>query len=562
MPELQNYTAKIGALPQVGGRRATADDFGAQIGQGLASAGKAMNSVVEDIEGQESRTAVVASSQIRAKYARLLDEASTSGAGTGKLREQMNEELGKIGENFGTSRGVDTLDSQIANTNLAFDNESNAINVRRAGAEAALDANKFLTSTASLMQNNPAYLAQAEADANAFVSTLTRVPPEKRAEIGDKLRNELNVAAVNAAIRIDPQAAKRDIAAGDWYLTPAQRTQAEAHAEQAIRAERADEQYAIARREKEQNDAADAARDEHFAKIIDGTATQQDIMSEPRFAAKPELREHMIMLKESRAKELATREKASNPAVVNDLWLRINAPEGDPRKTYNADLIFQAVENGQINTTDANKLNALVAGQKDENGRSFQTRLYGRITTISAAMRSSPQYAAQPELAAAIQNQMIAEVEQKSAEMRKKNESPDALLDPGSKDYYFTPDRIKRVADDVQRAGREAGLGGPKPGEVVYKDGVAYQFRGGNPADARNWEFSTGGKPAVEQIPGNAPNAPLKIETTAPATGGSLSDQYLQAIADWEKLPTGSPEEKAAKKKVDELRARREKGEK
>jgi hypothetical protein len=92
---------------------------------------------------------------------------------------------------------------------------------------------------------------------------------------------------------------------------------------------------------------------------------------------------------------------------------------------------------------------------KDENGRSFGTRLQGRISTIGAALRSSPEYSAQPELSAAIQLQMAAEVEEKSAALRKAGKNPDVLLDPTSKDNYFTPDRIKAVANDIKQRARE-----------------------------------------------------------------------------------------------------------
>jgi hypothetical protein len=70
---------------------------------------------------------------------------------------------------------------------------------------------------------------------------------------------------------------------------------------------------------------------------------------------------------------------------------------------------------------------------------------------VSAAMRSDPRYANQPELSAAIQIEMVTRAEREAGRLRKEGKSPDALLDPESKDYLFKPGFIKATAEDVQR---------------------------------------------------------------------------------------------------------------
>lgn len=454
MPKLPTYDAPLGALPQAGGRRATSDDFGGQVGQALGQVSGALRSVHSDIEEGEARKVLVRTSEIRAKYAKRLDEATVSGANLEKLKEEMNDELSRVGDEFGTRRGQDSLAMQTANTNQMFDQQANAISVRRAGTEAKLEAQKFLTSTGALINTNPLYLRVAEKDAEAFGATL-RLAPEQRREIVDGLKNELNAAAAMAASRLDPQDAKSRLEAGDWNLTPEQRRQALGQAETMIRSQRADADHQRALKEYNERELNDVARDDHFKAIIGNTAVPGAIMNDARL--QPATREHLITFMESRARELSS-EKAvkSNPSVMRDLWLRANAPDGDPNKLYNADPIFAAVYRGELSTTDANQLNGMVANQKDENGRTFSTRLQGRIQTVAAAMRTSPVYQAQPELAAAIQLEMASQVEQKSAALRRGGFSPDALLDPDSKEYYFTANRIKLVADDVQKQMRAA----------------------------------------------------------------------------------------------------------
>lgn len=464
MPKLPTFTADLGTAPASGGRRATAQDFGAGGGVEMGrKVGKLAQNYLEDAEAEESRKALIASSELRAKYARALDEAALTGADTEQLKEKMQEEFSKVGENFATKRGAEALQLHTSNTDMMFDEQSNRIKVQRAAATARLEGSKFLNSASEIIRSNPLYLSVAEKDAEAFVQTLQNISPEQRAEIAQGLKKELNMASAVASARTDPEATKKRLEAGDWDLTPAQREAAVSKADTEVRARRADEAYQRAVKEYDERERDDKARDKNFAAIMDGTATRRAIMDDADL--RPQTREHLITFMEARAKERMGQEKKSDPTVVRDLWLRIHAPESDPKKIFNGDAIFEAVAKGQLNTTDANQLNVLVANQKDENNRSFGTRLQARMTTVAGVMRSSPEFAAQPELSAAIQLEMMAQVEQRTALLRKENKDPSVLLDPNAKEYYFTPDRLKQVADDVKARTRAMG-GQPNPVRV------------------------------------------------------------------------------------------------
>lgn len=454
MPKLPTYTAQLADQSSSGGRRATADDFGGAPAAALGGVAKTAEKAYDDIGDAESRKALVTSTEIRAKYAKALDDAAQSGADLAPIKASMNDELSKVGESFYTAKGQSSSQLYTAQSNQMFEQQSNAIAVHRATVDAQIEGKKFLTSTAALINTNPAYLDVAIKDTDNFTESLTHASPEVKKEINQKLKNELNVSAAVSMARLAPEEAKRMLDEGKWELTPEQRSTAYFTAERTIRENRADDALIRAEDARQKKDLNDTGRDEQFANIINGTATQGSIMNDARLDATT--REHLIDLKERRAKELANTEKVSDPTTKRDLWLAINAPDGDPSKIYNADPIFAAVQSGKLSTTDANGLNALVANQKDENGKSFATRLQGRLSTINVDMRTSPVYQAQPDLAAAIQNEMVTQVERLSAQMRKANQNPDGLLDPSSKDYYFKPDRIKQTADDVQAQIRAA----------------------------------------------------------------------------------------------------------
>lgn len=451
MPLLPTFNADKTNFSIGGGRRAAAEDFGSAPILGHATQ-KAAASFLENKEEDEARKALVSSSEIRAKYARELDDAALSGADVGALKEKMQDDLNKIGENFQTEKGAQNLRMYTANSEVMFDEQANKINVQRAYSAAKLEGQSFLKNASAIIQSNPAYLGEAETNADQFASTLKGIRPEQRNEIADGLKKQLNMAAAIGAARADPEGTKKKLEAGEWDLTPEQRDHGINRADTEMRAKRADENHQRALDEYDRTKADEATRDKQFTGIMDGSATRRKIMDDPDL--KPATREHLITFMEHRTKELQGQEKKSDPTVMRDLWLRIHAADDDPNRMYNGDAIFNAVHDGKLNTTDANNLNVLLANQKDENNRSFGTRLQGRMQTVIGAMRTSPVYQAQPELAAAVQLQMTAEVEKRSAALRKENKDPTVLLDPDSKDYYFTPSRMKSVEQDVQSRAR------------------------------------------------------------------------------------------------------------
>lgn len=441
--------AVSGGGPINGGRRAEAGDFAPDLSGASDKLSKIGEHLLARTEDDESRKAVVASAEIRAKYAKALDEAALSGAPLEPIKEQMRADLGKVSESFTTKKAVDHMAVNTANADLMFDEQANHINITRASATAKLEGAKFLNSEGAIIQSNPAYLAIATQNADAFAATLTGIRPDQKAAIADGLKKELNMAAALGASRIDPEGTKKKLDAGEWDLTPEQRNIAINKADTEVRAKRADEAYTHALDEREKHDANDAARDNLFKGIIEGKTRRRDIMEDTRL--NPATREHLITFMEHRAKALAAGEGKSDPIVKRDLWLAINAPDGDPRKIYDANAIFEAVNKGKITTTDANLLNSLVANQKDENGRNIGQRLSVMSSTVGRALSQDPQFTAQPALVADIQNDYNARVLEKAVQLRKDKQDPTAIFDPNSKDYVGSRAFIQESIDKAKK---------------------------------------------------------------------------------------------------------------
>lgn len=462
MPKLPTYTAPGFEAPISGGRRATAEDFSTAVSgageaaAGMIGAGRAIQDAAKahlaEIEDREARTALVQSTEIRARYARELDAAVLSGADLDKIKDKMRDDLTKVGADFQTQRGADQLQLYTANSEIMYDEQANRIKVQRASATAKLDAQKFLVESSKLVQANPAYLAVASQNAEAFADTLRGIPPEKRAEIVDGLRKDLNMAAAVAAARLDPNGTKAKLEAGEWDLTPSQRETAIQRADATLAARRASEAHerSIADHDRKLKD--DAAEDRITKAILGGKMgarqTERLIMDDPDL--QPQTRRTLVSFLEHRAKLAASGENAGSKALMMDMYFKINAPDDDPNKIRTIAPVEELARAGKLNLSQADFLVRQVQGQRDVNGRTLNQKLQGELVKLRYRMSSDPLWKHQPELSAAVQSEILAGAEEEIGRRRDKGEPMAPLFDPRSKEYLFAPERIKATADAVR----------------------------------------------------------------------------------------------------------------
>lgn len=466
MPTLPTFSAQVGPVQPGGGRRATAEDlFAGDVNAGKGAA-RAAQGYLSDLEETEARKAVVDTTEIRAKYAKALDEAQLSGGDVDKLKEQMQADLDTVGEQFQTRKGQDSLRVSSANSALMFDEQANRIKVARAREDAKVEAGKFLGQSSAIIQSNPLYLKEAESQADALAQTFTKVPAEYRTEIANGLKKELNMSAAIGSARTDPEGTKKRLEAGEWDLSPEQRSAALNKADTEMRAKRADEDHQRALAEYDARKADEEARDKHFGEIIGGTATRRSIMDDVDL--KPATREHLIGIMETRAKELKGTEKRSDPVTLKNIWLAAHAPDADPTKIFNTDMIYDAVQKGLLNTTDADKASGWVANQRDENNRSIGQRLGAFNSTVGRSLSQDPQFAAQPALVASIQLDLAARVEDKIKDARANKQNPNDLFNPENKDGVATRGFIQQSIDRARVEQRTAA--GPASVKVNSKE--------------------------------------------------------------------------------------------
>lgn len=486
MPRLPTRSADIQPGAISGGRRAGVEDTNfvdlAPIGRTIQNVAESQMQVREE---SESRKVLVQQAEIRAKYAKRLDEATTSGEDLGKIKEEFETDLSKVNESLQTRKGLETAQLHAANNGAVFDNQANNIAVTRAAVQARVDGAKYLSALGStLATNGPGYLPQAEQDVDAFVATLSRVPPEKREAIALDLKNNLNVAAARSLARSDPNAAIKAVEDGKFVLDPAQRQAVLDRAKETQNAMRIEEARVKAEAETERLKRSEQAVDGYFKQMMTGGFSMKAALNDETLTARA--REHVILLAESRAKEMASGEKKSNPVVEKNLWLAIHAPQGDPRKIYNATPIFEAVQRGEITTTSANQLNAMVANQKDENNQKIGSHMNGLMSIVGRSLSQDPRYIGQPGIVAEIQMDYQDRVTKRVTALRDAKKDPMEAFNPASKDFVGSREFIQGSIDRVKGNTPAATL--PRAGAVMEFGGKKWEFKGGDPAVQSNYK--------------------------------------------------------------------------
>jgi hypothetical protein len=439
--------------PTVAQPESTPESFGSGVGATIAKQADLIETAKE--EG-ETRTALVATAQIRAKYAKALDDAQTSGAPVQPLQDKMNEELGKVGEGFSTNKGAAEMAIHTARTNELFQEQVNRVEVTRAAAQARLQGMEFLNSESATIASNPAYLASSLQNVDALVSTFTNVAPEKRALIAQELKNQLNAAAAMTSSRIDPEATKVKLENGAWDLTPEQRRLAISQADTAIRAKRVDEDHQRALRQQDIHDRNEAASLALTKGIIAGGVRDKDILNNPDLTS--ETSRTLIGFMAARAREVNGENKLEDQVAKRRLWLSINAADEDQSKIYSSKPVLDAVNAGQISTTTGDKFMTMLANSKDENNRSVGMKMRTLSVNFERALAADPRTLAftAPQRAEIV-NDYTSRVFDAVAEARSEGKGKlNTLFDAKSKDFVGSVDFTQQSIDAAMAKQREA----------------------------------------------------------------------------------------------------------
>ena len=524
MPVLKTYTATIGPAPAAGGRRASAEDFGASAG--LAGAGKSLQDfgekVLDQKEQEESRKALITSTELRARYMRELDEISISGGDPATLKEKMAADYARIGEDFVTKRGTESVAYYAANSEIGFDEQANRIEVQRARANAQLDTQKLLNSGAAILQSDPNALAGLVADGKAYIATYPKLSKEQITEFGTEFEHKLNLSAALSAVRINPQQALADMEAGRWNLRAPDFETVRGHADQEIRARRTQEAVQEARAEKQKRERSEKAWDRHIQALDAGAFSASAVARDPDM--EPQQKIAMQNFATTHARALVEQEKPSNPAVKSELFLRAIALDTDERKLRNDLDIVEAANRRDLNIADTMMLRRIVAEQRDSANVTIGNKTNHLLAAMESALRASPKYQAMPEKVVEIMWTFRELVMERAEEKRAKGENPNDIFSPKDPKFVGDEGTFKMVIAQVE--GRAAAMKGEGLPQMPEDIGAAKRLLATlKPGDwYRDVDGSTAQVPegaAVPKEPQREPfEPPRPVEAVGRAVGG------------------------------------------
>lgn len=205
------------------------------------------------------------------------------------------------------------------------------------------------------------------------------------------------------------------------------------------------------RRQKEERQQA--VMDSFTQRIINPTAENGGRTNEIEIVSHPDLdaaqKQHMITyMKSWEEHKMDAQRTKSDPAVFNDLYKRINAPDGDKTKLYDPQPIYDALRDRKVSPPDYERLMGSLRSLKDGSGGGFQKDMNTAMGHAWRALQSNTvvqaMEMASPGIAADVMYRFQQDAEKQADELRRQNKDPRVLLDPAGRDYILAPGKLAR----------------------------------------------------------------------------------------------------------------------
>lgn len=414
MPRIEGYQQQVTPDAVAPGRRATGEDFGAGIGEGMQRVGQAGFGLAGAIEQNQIRDDVnnvqVMMSQARADWTNhLLDrskyanvglqtpEASVEVGGTdasaadeahGKFTQtnvdnfasgfmqDFNDYVSQARQNVRTKRGQQVFDALAANLGADMQEKSFAAQAELAGVKAIQDhkavfnnyRNAMLTSgvtgaddpnfknTLSLMQD--------------YVAGLDHVPAAARLQLIEQDKEKLALSAVEGMIHQDPQGALKSLQDNEWgdYLQADKTEMMMRRAHMGIMAQEAE----AARQQKAQDlmqRKVNMEVENGFLQQMEptdqnpaGTLTHQMILDS---SLDPQKKIEYMRILDQKSKDT---EDKPHPEEYRQLFSEIHLPPGHPNKIVDENQLNSNFIAGSLNWRELTNLRKEVQDARTPQG--------------------------------------------------------------------------------------------------------------------------------------------------------------------------------------------------
>lgn len=462
MPRLKTPTQETSAsIGGIDGRRATAGDFGVTGLEGIVDKVEASFAVIKD---NAERANV---SDIQAKLAQAQAEWTVNLAERGqsmqpgdttflpKFDEDLQKYLGETEQNLvSTEAGRRVFQKEASQMRAHFFAQAGVMQAKAVGAKAVQDYSTLVDAYTRTVTIDPTQtdmlLQRAEAAINDPSGIYAKVPEPQRKELLRKAKEDISYGGAKGLILLGgagPETALKNLREGRYgSMDPTKLDDLLGLAKSAIKEQEREKEHAEVLRQK--------ARQEEQMKIMDGflaritepgkngngaMPTAKEIYGNPTLT--PQQKEHYLNLRDRQIRGPGDGE-GKNPATVRQLQEALVAPDGDPKKIYGTQAITEAFTAKKINGTEMQQLLAFEKGYRGE----YMSTLAQAAKSVSSRtmrnMNASLGYLMQPDQLSAAQNQVEFDLQDAILARKAENKNPRDLLDPNSKDYFFTQGRM------------------------------------------------------------------------------------------------------------------------
>jgi hypothetical protein len=393
-----------------------------------------------------------------------------------QLQKDMAEYLEKMKGTVATREGMGVFERQAGELVTHFTGKAIVGQAELDGAKAVVDWKGMVGSLAATLISDPTGYQNAVGKLDAAIndpnSTYAKLPARAKAELVANAKASLFEGMVRGLIDNGaPELARKKLmdGEGDGVLNEDSKKKLIGEADVGIHNKDVLAKAKIAEEKAAKKEAQEKALDGYMQRIYTpskengGTPTYKQIMSDPTIDAAQ--KQHLAETIRRRAKEAESDKLERNNAEVGRLWGNMIAADGDPAKTFNIDDVRASYRAGKLNFREEMFLEDRFRQLRDGSTNTFERDARGQIDRVSKAISQSPYLTMQPNEVQDTVNRITYDFYSQVEAYRKENKNPRELMNPDSKDYFFSAARVgaylpsavaSKAADKVREDSRAA----------------------------------------------------------------------------------------------------------
>ncbi len=459
MAQIRQYNSQVRSPGPVQSRRLDNSDV-APIGRAISELGNTITNAAKTIEqrdGQDEVSGLTAKmAENHAQYTnKLRDNLRTADPSdrelTNKFLADYDQNMEKMSEGVQTVAGRQYFNERRSQMRSHFLESAATGQAELAGIKSTEDYNSSLNNFTSSLINDPSSFDLASDMMNKDLEARVNsgmLPREAALKLKSYSERELAQSAIRGWADVNPEYAKKQLESKRWdkHLGGDLKNQLYGEIDQSIRAKEIEGERFKRLQEEAKQAKIFETQNNFLEKMVSGELDTKSILKSDLPAFGSGSKEQFLKMMKSNA----LTKPSTNYAVYNELFDRIHAEEGDPRKITDENDLNEYMGSG-LNMSSLRQLRQEMQGYGTEEGKA-ETKLRKGIDDIakSRLTKSDPLTGLMDPTGAENLQRWRAEFNKEFQEQRKAGKTPQQLLNPDSPDYLGktiqnyvrTPDQI------------------------------------------------------------------------------------------------------------------------